>query len=410
MASSQTADVALMRGLNEQTVLGLIREKGPISRAELARRSQLSRSTVSSIIASLLSANYVRETGIGHSQGGRRPIMLDFNYQSSYVIGIDISTTALTLLLTDLQAHVLYRRHAPLHLESGLEQCIPQIIACVHDMIGIAGISKGRISGIGIGIPGPLSVATSRTIAPPIMPGWHGVPIKALLEHSIGIRVFLENDANLGVLAEQTWGAARGKRHIAYIYLGATGVGGGLILNDRLYRGNVGSAGEIGHLTIDEDGPSCRCGSKGCLEAVIGAPALIDRAQRSGLAIRTTEELVGAALAGDPCANALVAEAGEHLGVAVASLLNLLNPSCVVIGGKLAATGNVLLEPLRATLQRRGLTVAADDVELLSGMLGDDVIALGAASVAIQHAIETPAASLVQATGTTSARELISVF
>lgn len=393
MSDAPTVDLPQLRERNEQMVLNLIRDEGPISRAELARRSRLSRSTISTIIAALLSSHDVYEIGIGESQGGRRPIMLDFNYQSSYVVGIDVATSSLTLLLTDLQAQVIQRASVPFRLSSGPDTCIPQIADQFRALVQAAQIDPARIGGVGIGIPGPIHTETGSTIAPPVMPGWGGVPLLRRLEQALGRRVLLENDANLGALAEQTWGAARGLADVAYIYFGSEGIGGGIILGGALYRGHIGSAGEIGHLTIDEDGPPCRCGSRGCLEASVGTPALLARAQAQGIAASSIGQLVGLAQAGSPQAQALLAQAGEQLGVAIASLLNLLNPSGVVLGGQLAQAGELVLGPLRATLARRGLAVASQQVELKPAALGPDVIAIGAAALAIRHLFRTPNAA-----------------
>jgi predicted NBD/HSP70 family sugar kinase len=380
-----------MRELNERIVLNLVRQAGPISRAELARRSNLSRSTVSSIIAPLLESNIVREVGAGDSQGGRRPIMIEFNYQSAFVIGVELGTESLTLLLTDLATNVLRYVQTPTEIAAGPNACIPQVAALIERTAAAAGIDLGAILGVGVGVPGPLEAAAGRLIAPPIMPGWHSVPLRTLLEERLGMRVFLENDANLGALAEQRLGAARGWRNVAYVYLGSRGIGSGLLLDGRLFRGDIGSAGEIGHLMMDEDGPVCRCGSIGCLEAIAGTQALLQRARDAGLHTERIATLIELAQQGNAQAIAIIREAGEHLGIAIASMVNMINPGCVVIGGGLAAAGDLLLDPLRSTLRRRGLPVAAEHVALLPGALGDDVVAIGGVTIVIQHAFSSPA-------------------
>jgi predicted NBD/HSP70 family sugar kinase len=393
MPDSQPADLALVRELNERIVLSLIRQEGSISRAELARRSNLSRSTVSSIIAALLASDLVRETGTGDSHGGRRPIMIEFNYQSSFVVGIELGNTTLTVLLTDLAATVLRRAQRPLAITAGPEICIPQVIDLFNTTLAAANVPYGKIVGVGVGVPGPLAFASGRPIRPPAMPGWHDVPLRALLEDALGLRVFLENDSNLGALAEHRWGAAQGWHNVAYLYLGGAGIGAGLILDGRLYRGDIGAAGEIGHLMVEEDGPACRCGSFGCLEAVAGATALLGRARASGLSCNTIEEIVELAQHGEAKAVALIESAGEPLGVAVASILNMLNPGCVVIGGSLAAAGDLLFRPLWATMRRRGLVAAVDHVAIVPGKLGGDVIAIGAVGAVVQHVFGVPAAA-----------------
>lgn len=390
MAESQPADLALMRELNEQRVLTLLRQEGPISRAELARRSNLSRSTISSIIAALLASNIVQETGIGYSNGGRRPIMVEFNYQSSYAIGVELGDTALTILLTDLAANVLRRVHAPFDITAGPETCLAQLVAQINRVLKDAQVLPAKVVGVGVGVPGPLAYATGRPVTPPAMPGWHDIPLRALLEDALGLPVFVENDANLGALAEHHWGAAQGCDNLAYVYLGDGGIGCGLILDGKLYRGDVGSAGEIGHLTIEEHGPACRCGAFGCLEALAGTPALLRRARALGLNCANTGDLIRLAEAGNRQAAALLHTTGEYLGVALANLLNMINPGCVVIGGALSAAGERLFEPLHATLRQRGLGVAVEHVAIVPGALGYEVVAVGAVSLVIQHEFRFP--------------------
>jgi predicted NBD/HSP70 family sugar kinase len=390
MSEAQTADLALMRELNERIVLNLIRQQGPISRAELARRRNLSRSTISSIINTLITTNLVHETGMGDSQGGRRPIMLAFNYQSSYVIGVELATTTVTVLLTDLAATVQRRAQRAFDIAAGPDVCLPQIVELIAAVVREAGVPVEKLLGVGVGVPGPLAYATGRPVAPPVMPGWHNAPLRRWLERALHLPIFVENDANLGALAEHRWGAAQGWHNLAYVYLGSAGIGAGLILDGRLYRGDIGSAGEIGHLIIDEDGPLCPCGSFGCLEAVAGTPALRAQARALGLHADTICAIVALAQQGDPQAIALIRAAGEQLGIAIASLLNMINPGCVVLGGDLTAAGALLLEPLQAMLRRCGLTAAVDHVAIGLGTLGDDVVAIGAVSLVVQHIFSTP--------------------
>jgi predicted NBD/HSP70 family sugar kinase len=391
MSESQPADLALMRELNERIVLSLLRQQGPIPRAELARRSSLSRSTVSSIIAGLLASDVVHETGMGNSQGGRRPIMIEFNYQSGFVVGIELGNTTLTVLLTDLAATVLRRAHVHFDITRGHEACIAQVIELVNLVLKEEHVSRAKIVGVGVGVPGPLAYASGRPVAPPVMPGWHNIPLRKLLEDALGMRVFVENDANLGALAEHRWGAAQGCDNVAYLYLGSVGIGCGLILDGRLYRGDIGSAGEIGHLMIEEDGPACRCGAYGCLEAIASVPAILKRAQAIGLPCQRIEDVVRLAEQGNRQAVALLESIGEYLGIAIANILNMINPACVTIGGALSEAGELLLTPLRRTLRRRGLAIAVEHVAIVSGALGYEVVAIGAVSIVVHHAFSVPA-------------------
>ena len=391
MAESQPADLALMRELNEQIVLGLLRQGGAISRAELARRSNLSRSTISSIIATLLASNTVQETGIGDSHGGRRPIIVEFNYQSAFAIGVDLSSSTLTILLTDLAANVLRQVRVPFDSARGPEICIAQLAAQINLMLHQAHIPRAKVVGVGVGVPGPLAYASGRLVSPPAMPGWHDVPLRGLLEEALGLRIFIDNDANFGALAEHHWGAARGCNDVIYVYLGNDGIGCGLILDGKLYRGDTGSAGEIGHLMIAEDGPACRCGTSGCLEAIASVPAILKRAQALGLACREIGDLICLADGGNRQAIGLIEATGAHLGVALASIIDMLNPGCVIIGGVLSGAGDTLLQPIRSIMQRRGLAVAVEHVVTMPGLLGYEVVAVGAVSLVVQHAFSSPA-------------------
>lgn len=390
MAGAQPADPAFMRELNERIVLNLIRQEGPISRAELARKSNLSRSTISSIITALLTADIVHETGTGDSRGGRRPIMIEFNYQSSFAVGVELGTLALTVVVTDLAGTILGHERRPFDISAGPERCLAQAIALIGETVQAAGITAHKIIGVGVGVPGPLDFATGRLIAPPVMPGWHDIPLRALLEDALQLRVFVENDANLGAIAEHQRGAAQGRRNVVYVYFGGDGIGAGLILDGRLYRGEIGSAGEIGHLLIDPNGPPCHCGAVGCLETVAGPARLLERASLEGRPLATIAELIGRARNGDPTAAASLREAGKHLGIAIASILNLLNPGCIILGGEVLAAGDLLLDPLRAALHRHSLAIANKHVEVAAGTLGEDVVAIGAISIVVQHAFNMP--------------------
>ena len=388
------ADLGLMRELNERIVLRLLREEGTISRAELARRSNLSRSTVSSIIAALLAADVVRETGSGSSSGGRRPIMIELNYQSRYVVGVEIGSTLLTLLVTDLAANVLQRCQCSLDIAAGPRACVAHITKLLDLMLSEARIARERLLGVGVGVPGAPAINTGRLITPATMPGWHGTPLGSLLETALGLPVVVENAANLGALAEHRWGAARGGNNIVYLYLGNVGVGCGLILDGRLYRGDSGVAGDIGHLLVQEQGLAHSGGSAENLQAEVGVPALLARSRAQGLPCEQVEDLIRLACQGNNRAVALIEAAGAEIGRVLVSLLNIINPGVVVVGGSLAASGDLLLQPVRATLARQRHATAVDHVAIVPEALGGDVVALGGAAAILQQAFDMPAAVL----------------
>lgn len=394
MSSNTSADVSMMREFNQSLVLNLIRQAGRISRADIAKRLHLSRSTVSSIINDLIADNLVREVGAGHSQGGRRPILLEFNGQAGYVVGVDVGATHILALLTDLQARPVVRLEGPFEVEEGPETGLEHIVELIEQALEKAGVGMERVVGVGVGVPGPLDFGTGKTIFPPIMPGWHDIPLRERLQKRLGKPVHLDNDANLGAIAEYWWGAGRGAHNVAFVKVG-TGIGCGLILEGHIYRGEIGSAGEIGHAVIDEDGPPCRCGSTGCLEAMASAPAIVQAFREASTrtdqpAAITIADLIAAARDGDTTARRIFALAGRRIGTALTSLVNILNPGIIVIGGGVARAGAFFLEPLRETVRRCALPVAASSTRVVESKLGPEAVAIGAVTAILQEFFSGP--------------------
>ncbi|MEW6233693.1 MAG: ROK family transcriptional regulator [Chloroflexota bacterium] len=402
-AQSTTADPALMRELNKSILLNLIRRQGSISRADLAKETRLSRSTVSSIIDALLAEGLVQESGAGESKGGRRPILVNFNYRAGSVIGVDLGATHILVVVTDLGANVRAQAvKEEFSISDGPEAALEEVSRLVSQALRAAGVSLDRMMGLGIGVPGPLNYSAGMVIAPPIMPGWDGIPLRARLESQYKIPVYLDNDANLGALAEKWHGAGRGRDNLAYIKVG-TGIGCGLIFDGEIYRGETGSAGEIGHIMVDEAGPPCKCGSYGCLESMAGGPAIAQRAEQAIRAGQrtalqrlarnhglTAKDVADAAAAGDELSQQLYREAGRLIGVAIADLINLLNPGMVVIGGGVAAAGELLLGPIRQTVQSRALRASVNSTQIVQAQLGREVTAIGAATLVLQEAFRSP--------------------
>ena len=399
----KAVDFSRMREMNRTVILDVIREEDSISRAAIAKRTRLSRSTVSSIITELLEAQLVTEVGQGRSSGGRRPILLKFNYIAGYVVGVDLGATHIIVLVADLNGQVVARTETDFSVAVGPETGLKQIAQTVRLCLEQAGLRLEQVMGVGLGVPGPVDYAQGRVVAPPIMPGWHGVALRERLADYLGVPIYVDNDANLGALSEHCRGAGRGYPNLAYIKVG-TGIGCGLVLNGEMYRGELGSAGEIGHVTIDENGPPCKCGSYGCLESMAGGPAIALRAQQAIRAGQVTSlsriqpvesitarDVALAAHAGDRLSQQLYAEAGKHIGVALSSLANLLNPGLIIIGGGVAQAGHVLLDPIRKTMHQRALQSVAQSSQIVQSILGRDASALGAVDLALREALKTPA-------------------
>jgi glucokinase-like ROK family protein len=388
-----------VKNINKHTIIDLIRfTPGGISRVELARQMNLTRAAITSIINDLQADGLVREVE-NHLTGGRKPIVLEINPELGYVVGIDMGSTHVSLILADFSAREIQELHMPFNINLGPRVCLDQVDTYLHDLLQKAGLTLADIKAVGTGVPGPIVAEAGMVSGPPIMPGWDGFPIRDTLQGRWGCPVTLNNDAELGALGEWAYGAGRGERDLAYIKVGI-GIGAGLLLDGQIYGGITGSAGEIGHITINENGPECQCGNRGCLEAMAGGQAIANRAieavrkgQRTLLTEKlpvesiTHQDVIAAARRGDLLSQQIVAEAGSHLGTAIASLVNLFNPSMVVIGGGVAQIGDLLLEPIRRAVQQRSLRVASRAVRISAALLGRRSSGMGAAVQALSQVL-----------------------
>jgi glucokinase-like ROK family protein len=379
-----------VKTLNKRVLLDLVRfTPGGISRADLARRMGLTRAAVTSIVNDLMAEKLVREAENGHAAGGRRPILLEINPKRGYLVGIDMGATHLGMVITDFSAHILSDMEIPFDVTLGPQKSLEIMNEHMQKCLSEVGITKKEMVAVGLGVPGPVAVDTGSVSAPPIMPGWDDYPIRDHLKDIWGVPIALGNDAEYGALGEWAYGAARGVRNLVYIKIG-TGVGAGLLLDGHIYRGATGSAGEIGHITIKENGPRCSCGSYGCLEALAGGHAIALKAREAIESGRRTQllsidkkllsakDVALAARLGDLVAQQIVTEVGGYLGIAVANLINLVNPDMIVIGGAVSQMGDMLLEPIRKLVRERSLRFSAQNVRITTAVLGRRSSSMGA--------------------------------
>ncbi|MCL6547499.1 MAG: ROK family protein [Alicyclobacillus sp.] len=273
---------------------------------------------------------------------------------------------------------VLAERQVPTHAQEGPERVLERIVGLVRDVLDDAG--RPQAAGIGVGAPGPLDPWAGVVIAPPNLPGWDRVPLRAELSRELGADVWIDNDANVAALAEHRFGAGKGFQNVLYITI-STGIGAGMVVDGRLYRGQSGSAGEIGHMVVNPQGALCGCGNRGCLEAMASGTAMARMAaERIGEPI-TAADVVRRAAAGDVVAQGVLEEALEYLGIGISSAVNLLNPGCVVLGGGVSQMGPVLLDRLNQSLARRALPGPREAVRLVPAALGQRSGVVGAAAL-----------------------------
>jgi glucokinase-like ROK family protein len=381
---------------NKAAVVELLRQfPAGKSRAELAETLDISRSAVSNIVSGLLAGGLVLEQGAGASRGGRRPIVLQINRDAGRVVGVDIGASHLTVVVADLHGTLLAQADEPLRIDKGPDWCLSRAAALVEAALAQAGCGLEQVRAIGVGVPGPVVASRGIVSAPPIMPGWDGFPIRQQMEARWHRPTTLDNDADLGVLGEWMFGAGRGETNLVYIKIG-TGIGCGLLLDGRLYRGALGTAGEIGHVTISDSGPPCTCGNYGCLEAMAGGRAIAQRAQLAVKAGQRTQlahvdhggelsarDVALAAQAGDAVSQQLLVDAGRHIGSALASLINLLNPGLVIIGGGVSGAGPHLLEPLRQAVAEHTMRPSREAARIVVSSLGRRAVTMGAVAMAL---------------------------
>jgi len=388
-----------VKNFNKHAIIDLIRfTPNGISRIELARVLGLTRAAITATINDLQEADLVHEVK-GKHPAGRKPIVLEINPKRGYVVGVDIGATHITALLADYSALVLDEIDASIDISEGPHKILDMVIEMTKEMTRRTGISESSIHAMGIGVPGPVVAGGGMVSGPPIMPGWDKFPIDTYLEKALGIPVTVSNDAELGAIGEWAYGAGRGERNLVYIKVGR-GIGAGLLVEGQIYHGATGSAGEIGHITIDENGPLCSCGNRGCLEALAGGNAVAksaiarikrgDRTTLSAIApissIRS-EDVIDEACRGDLVSQQILIDAGRHLGTAIAGLVNLFNPNIVIIGGNVSRIGDLLLEPIRKTVQDRSLKMASSNLRISTALLGKRSSGMGAIVQALNMVI-----------------------
>jgi glucokinase-like ROK family protein len=367
---------------NLERVVRAVRLAGSLTQAEIARSTGLSAATVSNIVRELRDNGTVQVTPT--SSGGRRARSVALSGDAGIVVGVDFGHSHLRVAVGNLAHQVLAEQSEPIDVDASASQGFDRAEQLVAQLVESTGINREKVLGVGLGVPGPIDMESGTLGSTAILPGWSGINPRQELTDRLGVPVQVDNDANLGALGELVWGSGRGVKDLAYIKV-ASGVGAGLVIDGRIYRGPGGTAGEIGHITLDESGPVCRCGNRGCLETFTAARYVLELLRGSHGDGLTVPKMVQLARSGDPGCRRVIGDVGRHIGMGVASLCNILNPSRIVLGGDLAEAGELVLGPIRESVSRYAIPSAAQRLSVMPGALGARAEVLGALALVLSE-------------------------
>jgi predicted NBD/HSP70 family sugar kinase len=401
--TGNTAELSTADGVGSLSRAGdlfqLLRDGKARTRAELALTTGLARSTVASRIDALISSGLVGPAGEATSSGGRPPSRFAFKPAARAVLAVDVGATHVIIAVTDLGGTILTERRLAQDVAEGPEAVLGRIVAEATSLLTESGRAPGDLAGIGIGLPGPVEHATGMPVKPPIMPGWDGFDVVRYVQRSFPVPVLVDNDVNIMALGERT---AHWPEHDNFLFIKvATGIGAGIISSGELQRGANGTAGDLGHVRVPRgDEVLCRCGNYGCLEALASGPAVAHSLAAQGLKAENGADVLRLVAAGNLPAIQALRQAGRDVGDVLATVVNLLNPSVIVIGGSLGQAGEHLMAGVREVVYRRSLPLATTHLRIGLSMAGDQAAVLGASQMVTQHVL-SPAVieATLQATG-----------
>lgn len=377
-----------------------LRKNGQTSRAEVTSITGWSRAKTSQEVNALVKKGYLIDAGEGISKGGRKPRLLRFNSQLGYIVGIDIGATSLEIALADVNGTILKRVMEPADVRQPPEELLGRCSVLILEMALAQSIQPEQILGIGVGVPGPVDFARGVLVAPPLMPDWENYPIRDFFKETFtSAFVVVDNDVNIMALGEQRSGDAANVDHFLVIKIG-TGIGCGIMASRKIHRGSNGSAGDIGHICVDKQGPICRCGNRGCLEAMAAGPAIAEKAMQAvrdnksellrkmmgdNHRVLSPEDVNAACREGDEAALEIIRASGQMIGDVLAGLVNFFNPSHIFITGGIANFGNHLLIAIKRAVLRRSLPLATTHLAINFSRTGSDAGVLGAIMLALEY-------------------------
>jgi glucokinase-like ROK family protein len=403
MVTLATADQALIRKMNTAILLDALRRFAPLSRAELAARVGLNRSTVSIIVNRLIEEGLIQETDLQNAKVGRPGMLLELNPKGGFAIGIELGVDCISVIMSDFIAQVLWREQACSDPDEDQIAILDRAAGLTQHALNF-GLSQGlRPLGIGVGVPGMVDVHQGKLIFAPNL-HWNNVPLRLIWSQRFNLPVFVENEANAAALGEFYFGAAKGVNNFIYLSAGI-GLGAGIVLDGKLFRGSKGYAGEVGHMAVVADGELCGCGKRGCWETQVGPRAVLNRVRTTletgvssvlcdmvdgDLERISFESVVQAANQGDVVALRALQEVGEQLGIGVANLVNVFNPELIVLGGALNRASEVLLPIVQQTISECALAPARENVRVAASAHGTDACLIGAIALVLEDILREP--------------------
>jgi glucokinase-like ROK family protein len=390
----------------ELTILQLIHSGANNSRLELARLADLSPSSITAIVQRLIKKGLVVESEPATSQLGRRPIPLQVRRDAAYLVGVDLGSFFLRIVITDINGEIVYRSQSRTDMKVGRQRVLEKTFLSIHQAIRESNIPQKSIKGIGIGHSGVIDSEAGVVLSyprPGQMEEWRNVPLRDIFEKEFSLPCLLEDSVRTSTIAEKCFGSARELSDFLYIDVGM-GIGAGIFLDGKIYRGGGGRAGEFGHITVNESGPLCSCGNTGCLETLASSAAIIQNVRAAiekGIDSKIRELIDGdldkisieliarAASEDDSLAYRVLQGAASYIGIGLANLVNLLNPKVVIFGGALfREIPQLIADPLRRIIKQRSLEKSANEVQLAVSTVGAEASALGAARLIAEKIIE----------------------
>jgi len=403
MVNNATADQGLIRKVNTAVLLDVLRRLAPLSRAELAARIGLNRSTVSSIVSSLIDQGFIQETNLQSDKIGRPGMLLELNPKGGFAVGIELGVDFITVILTDFVAREQWREQIYSDPNDDQTTVLERAAALTQKALDYGQSLGLRPLGIGMGVPGLVDLRQGKLVFAPNL-HWNNVPLRLIWSQWFNMPIFIENEANAAALGEYYFGAAQGVKNFIYLSAGI-GLGGGIIIDGKLYRGSNGYASEVGHMTMDPQGEPCACGKRGCWETQVGPRAVLKRVRKtleSGMQSALSgmvdgnlerisfESVVQAAQQGDDVALHALQEVGEYLGVGVANLVNVFNPELIVLGGALNLASPILLPIVERQIVDSALAPAREHVRMAASAFGVDACLMGAVALVLDDILREP--------------------